>query len=110
MLLTTSLNRKATTFGDDDTARAVMNANYAREQKRLRRTVHNFEEQTWNNLCREIAKKGSIGKFNQKPVLKEYLVNTGYSMLADGSAYDQQWGIGLSAGNSNALIPDRWTG
>ena len=98
------------TFGDDDTARAIMNADHPREQKRLGKIVRNFDERTWSSLCREVAKKGNVAKFSQNPVLKEYLLSTGDSQLAEASAYDKKWGIGQSADNPTALNPDRWTG
>lgn len=39
-----------------------MQASDPKIQKKLGRTVKNFDEQIWNGKCREIVKKGNIAK------------------------------------------------
>ena len=104
------MHKKALTFGDNETAKAILKSANPKEQKRLGKTVKHFDESKWNNICYDVVKEGNIAKFSQNSVLKDYLVGTGDSLLAEASPTDLKWGIGLAANNPHAMNPDRWIG
>ena len=101
------MHKKALTFGNDERAAAFMKAVHPREQKRLGKTVRNFDASKWDDICCDVVKQGNSVKFSQNSVLKGYLVGTGDSLSAEASPNDLEWGIGLAANNPHALNPDR---
>jgi len=52
----------AVAMHDYNTADKVMAAKRARVQKRLGREVKNFDENRWNDICKDIVKRGNIAK------------------------------------------------
>jgi len=102
--------RKATLFGDDDTAGRVLAAEQPREAKELGRKVAGFDEQTWADRRFEIVIEASRAKFGQSQSLRDWLAGTGDRVLVEASPLDRVWGIGLAAGDKRAADPRRWLG
>ena len=50
------------------------------------------------------------GSASQNPELKEFLLNTGDSILVEASPVDAIWGIGLAADDPAAAEPHNWQG
>jgi len=101
---------KAMLFHDVKIAEAIMQTHNPKEMKRLGRLVKNFCETKWADQREDIVKKGLVAKFTQNPELKDKLLNTKGTTLAEASAYDQIWGIGLSIKNPDAQKRDLWKG
>lgn len=101
---------KADTFDDQDTKHLIMKTISPREQKALGRLVQGFKPEIWNLVAREVVFDGNMAKFQQNPILKDYLLSTGTQELVEASPTDCVWGIGL--GESNPMIQDRknWRG
>ena len=51
-----------------------------------------------------------MAKFSQNEKLKDLLLSTGDSILAECAVKDRTWGIGLSMNDSNRLKPELWKG
>lgn len=97
---------KAILFNDEETAKKILSSTEQKEIKHLGREVKNFDPILWNKYKIGIVYKGAYAKFSQNPVLKEYLLNTGDSVLVEGSPSDCIWGIGLRY----SLNPLEWRG
>ena len=51
-----------------------------------------------------------MAKFTQNTALKDALLATGDTTLAEACTHDLLFGIGLSMQNPNAMDPTRWRG
>lgn len=101
---------KARLFNDQETLKEIMEADYPVEQKRLGRTVKNFDADTWNKVAKEIVYKGCYAKFTQDEICYKALLATEGTTLVEASPYDRIWGIGLSENNPDALDRTKWRG
>lgn len=101
---------KARLFDDAEMVERILASNSAAKAKKLGRLVHNFDAELWEKNAFEIVKQGSIHKFGQNPLLKEYLLKTGDRILVETSPLDAIWGIGLSRDHEHASQPEFWKG
>ena len=53
---------------------------------------------------------GLISKFVQNPVMRQELLNTGDTIIAEASPYDTVWGIGLAEDDPRAQDQSQWLG
>jgi len=102
--------QKAMLFKDSVTALKILTASTPKEAKTLGRQVKNFDPDIWTKYRQAIVWKGNMLKFNQNPRLKNFLIQTGDTVLAEASPYDKIWGIGLRASDPQALTPCKWPG
>ena len=101
---------KARLFGDDAAFSRIMSAQAPSEYKRLGRIVKHYSEAVWQASRFDIVVKGNLLKFGQNEALKRFLLETGDKILAEASAYDLIWGIGLPAYNPDINDPSKWRG
>lgn len=101
---------KAALFEDEVALEEIMTADHPREQKRIGRRVHGFNEDRWNAVARDIVYRGNYAKFSQNPDMKEQLLATAGTTLVEASPYDAIWGIALSDGNPDCHDRDKWRG
>lgn len=101
---------KARLFDDPEMVERILASNSAAKAKKLGRMVHNFDSEKWDANAFEIVKQGSIHKFGQNPLLKEYLLQTGSRVLVEASPLDPIWGIGLARDHEHAEQPAFWKG
>ncbi len=101
---------KARLFNDSNALTKIMTSPDPKTQKRLGRSVANFDQATWDFERRNICLTGCYAKFSQNPVLRQFLLSTGDRILAEASPADKIWGIGLRADNSAAKYPHKWPG
>ena len=92
------IERKALTFGDTETARAIMPTDNRSDHKKLGRkdNIKNFEVNIWGELKIEIMTTGLYAKFSQNPDLKQYLLDTKENTLIEANPKDRFWGAGMS--------------
>ena len=102
--------RKAIMFGDVNIAQAILLTGNPKEQKDLGRMVANYDEATWAAKRVGIMVEGLFEKFNQNPLLKEALLNTGDTIIVEASPVDRIWGIGLTEDDPRALDQSTWRG
>ncbi len=101
---------KARLFDDTATFRKIMAAPGPRECKALGRTVAGFDPAVWDRHKGDIVLRGSLAKFSQNAELREYLLGTGNTVLAEASPYDRIWGVGLAQDDPPIRDPRNWRG
>lgn len=101
---------KAMLFGDRFTANKILNTSDNARIKQLGREVKPFNPKIWDSKCQEIMVRGLYEKFNQNIKIKEQLLSTGDTVLAECSPYDRIWGIGLSLDDSKRFYTEHWLG
>jgi len=101
---------KAMLFDDLDAFNKIILSNKPAEAKELGRQVIGYDDQIWNKNKFEIVKLGNIHKFNQNPVLAEYLLKTENRVIVEASPVDAIWGIGLSQDSKDIDNIYAWRG
>ena len=74
------------------------------------RSVRGFDEAVWRRHRFDIVVRGNRAKFEQHPLLRDFLLATGDQVLVEASPVDPIWGIGLAAGDPRAQDPMHWQG
>jgi ribA/ribD-fused uncharacterized protein len=87
--------QKALLFNDDAAYSKIMAERDPRQQKKLGRTIQNFDKATWDQHRYTIVLVGNIAKFSQDADLKQILMETDLTTLVEASPLDDIWGIGL---------------
>lgn len=101
---------KARLFGDDEMLRAIMEADTPSDYKKLGRKIRGFESEAWNVRKYEIVVEGNRAKFSQNPDIRDFLLSTGDSILAEASPYDKIWGTGLDREEAEKGSVEQWQG
>jgi ribA/ribD-fused uncharacterized protein len=81
-----------------------------KEIKYLGREVSNYNEQLWCSKRVSYVTRASFEKYNQNPVLKTFLLDTGTTRLVESSKWDKIWGIGLAANDTRSKDSSKWLG
>lgn len=102
--------RKALLFGDTEIADKILKTNDVAEIKRYGREVRNYDETIWSGIRQAVVFRGLCAKFSQNEELKELLLGTGDSVLAECAVHDRIWGIGLSMADENRKDMRKWRG
>jgi ribA/ribD-fused uncharacterized protein len=102
--------RKATRFGDAQTAERILDASHPHAAKTLGAQVAGFDQQVWDAHRYAIVVAGNLAKFGQNPELGTFLLGTGERVLVEASPVDRIWGIGLAADDPRVGDPARWPG
>ena len=102
--------QKAVCFNDLDTAAQIMNTTDVRQIKQLGRLVSGYDDRVWNGVRQIIVFEGLMAKFSQNQDLKEKLLATGDSVLAECAVNDRIWGIGLSMHDPDRHEMSKWKG
>ena len=95
------MERKALTFADTETAKAIMATQDPAEHKKLGRrdNIKGFDVNIWNELKIETMEKGLRAKFLQNSHLQDFLLQTKTNTLIEANPRDKFWGAGLSVTN-----------
>lgn len=101
---------KAKLFGDEEICGQILKCSDPKKIKALGRKVRNFDENVWNEVKYSIVLNGNYFKFTQNPELREFLLNTGDSVIAEASPYDGIWGIKMRQTDENIFNPLKWKG
>lgn len=83
---------KARLFKDETILQSILSTSDPKEQKSLGRLIKNFDPKVWDNVCREIVKRGNIAKFTQNSELLVQLLKTKNTLLAEASPYGSSSG------------------
>ena len=102
--------QKALFFNDYEIAVLIKASIHPAEQKRLGRTVNNFNADVWEEVRMSVMKKACIAKFTQNLEARNELIASNDSILAEASPWDKIWGIGLAIWDKKALDPNEWNG
>jgi len=101
---------KARIFRDEERLGLIMATDEPDLQKRLGRQVKGFDEDEWNRIVRDIVYHGNHAKFSQNPELKQALLDTSGTIMAEASPRDKIWGIGMKETDPNATNRNVWNG
>lgn len=101
---------KAELFGDEEIRAQILDSRDPKQIKALGRKVRNFDQTLWDRAKYSIVLNGSWCKFSQNRALRDFLLSTGDSVLAEASPFDGVWGIHLSAASPEARDPLKWRG
>jgi ribA/ribD-fused uncharacterized protein len=101
---------KAKVFGDNETARKIMETDSPREQKALGRKVKTFNVDTWAVVAKDIVFRGNMAKFTQNIELFDELAGTIGTLIVEASPFDAVWGIGLDEKTAAVTPRGEWKG
>lgn len=102
--------QKAKCFRDEVIAKQILEINDVAEIKSLGRKVSGYDDHIWSGMRQIIVYEGLLAKFSQNKGLKENLLDTGDSVLAECAVRDCIWGIGLSMNDPRRLDQKQWKG
>ena len=104
------MTEKARLFEDSIALTEIRSATHPRQVQILGRKIQNFQETVWNEHRFQIVVNGNIAKFQQNPLLKEFIVSTKDQIIVEASPDDKIWGIALGANHPNIDDPNCWQG
>ncbi|MNK46301.1 hypothetical protein D3C87_650840 [compost metagenome] len=87
---------KAMVFNDQDAMLAIMDAEHPAEQKKLGRTVKNFDQAIWEKVARDIVYIGNFYKFAQHTASRDFLDESQQKIIVEGADYDPVWGVKIA--------------
>jgi ribA/ribD-fused uncharacterized protein len=108
---------KAITFNDHKIASKLLSCNEPKEAKRLGRLVQNFDPNIWVRVRNEKVPQILFEKFSQNHELKQWLLSTGDSVLAEIAIEGKKrnirykdliWGIGIGPHHQDIDKPHEW--
>lgn len=90
---------KCITFDKDNTAllEDILNETSPTKIKAYGRKVQHYNEKKWSEIRYGVMLRALYYKFDQNPLLKQKLIDTGEKTLYESSPYDRVWGIGMNA-------------
>lgn len=104
------MHGKAVLFEDSVMAGRILAARTPYQAKSLGAQVRGFSEEIWTAHRFEVVVAANLPKFATNPVLRDYLLSTGDSILVESSATDRIWGAGVDEYDRDAKNPGRWPG
>lgn len=102
--------QKAIYFNDMITATKIIATENVANIKAFGRSVSGYDDNYWNGIRQIVVYNGLLAKFSQNLELKDKLILTGNSVLAECAVKDKIWGIGLSMNNPDRFDKDKWKG
>ena len=102
--------QKAITFHDEKIAKKILETDDVAIIKDYGRKVSNYNQTIWNGVRQVIVYEGLLEKFKQNEDLKQLLLNTNDSVLAECAVKDCIWGIGLSMKSKDRFDMSKWKG
>lgn len=83
---------------------------YQKEIKQLGRQVKDYDDELWVKHRESYVGRGNYEKFSQNDDLKQKLLNTGNTIMAESNYFDKIWAIGIKESDPNATSPSKWKG
>lgn len=83
---------------------------FQKEIKNLGRKVRNYNDDVWIKHRVSYVAKGNFEKFSQNEDIKQELLNTGNTIMAESNYFDKIWAIGIKESDPNAVSPSKWKG
>ena len=102
--------KKAVCFNDTETADRILKTEDVSEIKALGRKVSGYVDNIWSGIRQVTVYQGLLEKFSQNDELKDKLLKTGNSVLAECAVKDTIWGIGLSMRDPDRFEITKWKG
>jgi len=102
--------QKALLFKDYSSYNDIMLTTSPLHQKRIGRSVKDFNKEVWESVAKDIVYRANYAKFTQNVGLYDYLMSTNDKVLVEASPDDKIWGIGLFETDPRALDRNQWLG
>jgi ribA/ribD-fused uncharacterized protein len=101
---------KAASMGDKASFFKIAKSSDPKSCKALGRAVNNFRQEVWDKIVCSVAYQVVFQKFQKTAKLREHLLATGSTLLAEATKNDSHWGIGIDKGMPDAGVPAKWKG
>lgn len=104
--------RKAIFFGDEDTAKKILESTNPRIAKQLGREVVNFDEDDWDAVKYEIMYAANEFKYSSNKDYLDKMLSPEYNgkTFVEASPYDKIWGIGMHMSDEGIDDETNWKG
>ena len=102
--------QKAVVCHDDVRAKLILASDDPAAVKKLGRQVAPYDGKLWEGVRQVVAYRGLYAKFSQNDALRTALLATGDSILAECSATDPIWGIGIGMTDPDRFDRSKWNG
>ena len=99
--------QKACHFNDYKAAKDILNCKSSIDSKTLSRNIVNYDKDAWKSVAKEACQPSIVAKFEQNPLLLQFLLATHPRKLAE-SSYDRIWGTGIPLNDDKALDQAHW--
>lgn len=103
---------KARFAGDERTRSIMLRTKEPKDVKIMGRNLSFVQVplSSWNRVSGRHVEMGNILKFRQNQDARNYLFNTKYKILVEGSPGDKIWGCGISYKDPNIQDLSKWVG
>lgn len=101
---------KAMDFKDEATAHRIKLAETPYQCFTLGQSVKGFNKARWNSKAKDVMYKACLAKFQQHPVLRDFLLATGTTTLVEASPTNKTWGIGVKLSSPDVFNQAKWNG
>lgn len=101
---------KAMHFGDGAVLQQILEAAMPLAAKRLGRRVKPYDDAEWRSVRVKYMTAALQAKFSGDENMKQALMATGDTTIAEASPRDRVWGIGMGASNPDAQDPSKFKG
>ena len=103
--------QKVMAFRQYDLGNKIMNTSDPAKAKTLGGTPFSeFDTGIWDKISYQVVKRAVRAKFIQNPDILEILLSTGNAILAECSARDKKWGIGIDISDPSYKDISKWKG
>ena len=99
---------KAAIMGDAKSFEKIVNSTDPMETKKLGRAVFPWDSDKWNSVVVPVANDIMFQKFSKVPGFKKILLGTKCAVLAETTADDTKWAIGVGWEDPKAKQPWMW--
>ena len=100
---------KAILFGDDSTAKKILDETNPYKINTLGKKVRGFEKNVWEKKAFDILKGVNMAKYSQNPGAKKALLDTGNRTIGEASP-DPTYGTGVIISSPDATTMTAWKG
>lgn len=104
------MEQKAELFQETSIKQKILEVNSPEQIQALGKEIKAFDQIIWDKFKYAIALQGNWNKFNQKRILREFLLSTGDTLLVGASLNDSIWGIPLSMDSPDTQNLLKWQG
>ncbi len=104
-------SKKADHFGDKQSRRQILRTSNPKTHYAIGHNVKGYNQRQWQKgPAWEIMLEANLAKYSQNPHLLKALLDTDKRQMAEGSATDFTWGIGIDINDPHAFDTENWEG
>ena len=95
-------------FKDDQAVKDIKKMTNPMDMKNRGKSVKNYDQERWIQVCKERIKPGILAKFSQNEGAKQVLLSTGTRIIAEASPHDKIYGIGIAIHDEKRHDASNW--